>query len=184
MKKTIAACLIFVIALPNLRAQDSVKHSLGGSIGIPGLRLGISYKVQFQNNFAILLDGGVGSMNVYLMTPCEIRHRTIDVCSCGVSLLSASISPIFLYNSLSGKHYDWYIGGGPSCGFTNILNAERSITVGGLLCVGFEWHFKEKQMDVDLDLRPSASCFIDHRNQYTPCGIFDMPLTVTIRKRF
>ena len=123
-------------------------------------------------------------MNVYLSTPCIIEHGRFVSWGCGVSLLSASVSPIFLYNSLSGKHYDWYIGGGPSCGFTTILHSERSITVGGLLCVGVEWHFKEKQMDVGLDLRPSASCFIDDRNQYAPCGIFDIPLTVSIRKRF
>ena len=184
MKRLLVICLTTMLTLSSAFGQDSVKHSLGGSVGITGLRLGISYKAQFQNHFSLLVEGAAGTMNTYLISPNQTEQRSIDVWSVGFSLLSFNISPIFLYDSRSGKQLDWFIGGGPVCGFMMGINNVRPVQVGGLLCVGFEWHSERKPMDVALDLRPSASACLDPYRQYAPAAVFDMPLTVTIRKRF
>ena len=176
MKRLLIICLTTMLTLSSAFGQDSVKHSLGGSVGIPGLRLGISYKAQFQNHFSLLVEGAAGTMNIY----CANTYGW----SVDFSFLNFSVSPIFLYDSRSGRQLDWFIGGGPVCGWVCIFNGHRGIQVGGLLCAGLEWHSERKPIDVALDLRPSASAYLEPDRQYAPATVFDMPLTITIRKRF
>lgn len=188
MKKALLLFILTILQTTNAIAQNnSVKHSLGGTIGTPGIHLGLSYKADFQNNFVIILDASVGTCEFHYTTIHETMPRPeYDYNSFWwtISLFSTTLTPIFTYNKSFGKQLEWYIGGGPKLGICGIRHDGREMQIGGLLCVGVEWHSANKPIDVAFDIRPSASAYLDTENKYSPCGLFDFPVTVSIRKRF
>jgi len=187
-------CLIAVTFSGVMANDDTVEHSLGGSIRTPSIGLGISYQVKFQSYFAILTDLCVSFGDFYLETPHEVRtidketqldHYELQGWDCGLAFHTISISSMFLYNSQSGNQYDFYAGAGPLIG--HIIEGwtqQRDVQAGAQMCVGFEWHSQKQPLDIAFDFRPSISFYIDSGNEVYPSGIFMFPLTVTFRRRF
>lgn len=106
-----------------------------------------------------------------------------------LALYSPYINVLFLYNSCrAGKHFDWYIGGGPRIGFIGLYEYSAGFYCGASLAAGFEWHSFKKPLDISFDIRPFFGLHPHFRDvpveKTVTIGVFDCPLTVSFRRRF
>lgn len=158
------------------------RHCVGGLIG--PLYLGATWKARPREHFAVQTDLVV-QFPYCIFFPFEGAVWGTDNAYNGIDIgiYGAYINVNFLYNSHRlGRQFDWFIGGGVRAGYQFGF-----VTLGGGyggvdFMTGFDWHSRRVPLDVSFDIRPfvgvmgyaSAECF----------GMFDLPITVSLRRRF
>lgn len=176
--------------LPVLQRYDAAigfdappRHSVGGLIG--PLYLGVTWKARPAAHFAVQTDLVVQAPYSFFF-PFKGRVWNLeqsDNSPVDIALFGGYLNVNFLYNSHRiGRQFDWFIGGGVRAGYLFGM-----ITLGGFyggvdLMAGFDWHSRRIPLDVSFDLRPFVG--IIGGNTDRPFGMCDIPITVSLRRRF